>query len=163
MTATVPLPSTRMVAGLLSGIVGRVVTAGKAAPFDLRSKTPRIYGTYRDPSTQMPCLAVCDMSFCAYMGGAMLVFPLSTIKDVIRTGTLEEGMLDCVREILNICARIFNNHWHQVFQDLYTSPAQLPQDAAALLKSAEGRMDMEIEVAGYGIGQITILIGKAPN
>jgi hypothetical protein len=163
VTATVPLPSTKMVAGLLSGIVGRAVTAGKAAPLDLRSKAPRIYGTYRDPSTQMPCLAVCDMSFCGYVGGAMLVFPLSSVKDVIRTGTLEDGMLDCVREILNICARIFNDNCHQVFQDLYTSPAQLPQDAAALLKSAEGRVDMEVEVAGYGSGQMTILIGKAQN
>ncbi len=91
----------------------------------------------------------------------MLVFPLSTIKDVIRTGKLEEAMLDCVREILNICARIFNDHCHEVLQDLYTSPAQLPQDVAALLKSPDGRVDMEVEVAGYGSGQMTILTGKA--
>jgi hypothetical protein len=155
------LPSTKLVAGLLSGIVGRAVTAEKAAPFDLRAKAPRIHGVYRDPTTQMPCLVVCDMPFCAYLGGAMLVFPLSAIKDVVRTGMLEEGMLDCVREILNICARIFNDHSHQVFQELYTTPAQLPQDAAALMKSPEGRIDMGIDVAGYGSGQVTILIGKA--
>ncbi len=163
MTATVPLPSTKIVAGLLTGIVGRAVKVGKAAPLDLRSKAPKMYGAYRDPATQMPCLAVCDMSFCASVGGAMLVFPLSAINDAIRTGTLEEGMLDCVREILNICARIFNDHSHQVFQDLYAAPSQLPQDIAALLKSPEGRVDMEVEVAGYGSGQMTILIGKMPN
>lgn len=163
MTATVQLPSTKLVAGLLSGIVGRDVTAEKAPPINLLQKAPRMYGTYRDPSTQMPCLAVCDMEFCGYVGGAMLVFPLSAIKDVIRTGKLEEGIQDCVREILNICSRIFNDYSHQVFQDLYSSPAQLPPDAAALLKSNHGRVDMEVEVAGYGSGQMTILIGKAQS
>jgi len=159
MTPTVPLANMEMIAGLLSGITGRTVKLSKAPPLDLKARTPKVYGVYRDTGSDTICVSVLDIPFAAHAGGAMLVFPLCTVNDAIRTATLEEGMLDTVREILNVCARMFNDHAHQVFQALYLNASELPADAAAVVRSPAQRMDMEGSVAGYGSGRMTVLVG----
>jgi hypothetical protein len=159
MTSIIPLPDMEVVAGLLSGIAGRAVQLSKAPPLDLKTRTPKVYGIYRDTATDIICVSVLDLPFAACAGGAMLVFPLCTVNDAIRTGTLEEGMLDTVREILNVCARIFNDHAHQVFQQLCLTASELPADAAAVVRSPAQRLDMEGSIAGYGSGHMTVLVG----
>ena len=159
MTSLIPLPDMEVAAGLLSGITGRAVQLSKAPPLDLKARTPRVYGLYRDTASDIICVSVLDFPFAACAGGAMLVFPLCTVNDAIRTATLEEGMLDTVREILNVCARMFNDHAHQVFQQLYLTASELPADAAALVRSPAQRMDMEGSIAGYGSGRMTVLVG----
>jgi len=161
MTSTIQLPSMEVVGGLLSGIVGRAVKLSKAPPLDLKPRPPKVYGVYRDSRTDVICVAVLDFPFAAHTGGAMLVFPLCTINDAIKTSTLEEGMFDTVREILNVCARMFNDNAHQVFQQLYLNVSELPADAAVVLRSPAQRMDMEGSVAGYGSGRMTVLVGQS--
>lgn len=154
-------PDINQIAGLLSGIVGHKVTAVKSPPMNLALKTPKTYGLYRDSGTGAACLCILDMPFCAYTGGAMLAFPLCAIQDALKTGSLEEGMLDSVREIMNICARMFRTG-HQVFQDIYTDAKALPEDGALALRAQAWRVDLKATVDNYGAGQMTVMAAK-PN
>jgi hypothetical protein len=160
VTPTLCLPAIGVMSRLLTETVGRDVTVTKMPPLDLRSKAPKVYGVCRDADRSLSCLLVCDLPFCAYTGGAMLLFPLFAITDAIRTGEFEEDMFDAVREILNICTQMFNEHGHQVLQQVCTTSQELPEEAAAVLRSPAGRLDVSVSVAGGGDGRITMLIGR---
>jgi len=147
------------VAELLAGILGRQVTVTKAPPMNLKLKAPRVCGVYRDREKPITCLCICDLPLSVYAAGAMLSFPGCTINDSLRAGKVDEALVDTVREILNICAQLFNDYSHQVFHQLYTESEGLPQDAASVFGRPAARLDLKVSIAGYGAGQMALLIG----
>jgi hypothetical protein len=159
MSQTIHFLSTESVGELFSGIIGRRVTAAKAPPMNLKAKAARAYGVYRDRDKSITCLCILDLPLSVYAAGAMFNFPGCTINDSIRAGTIDESLLDTVLEILNICAQLFNDYGHQVFQKLYTSSESLPQDAAVVLNAPAGRFDLTVSIPGYGSGLMAVLIG----
>ena len=160
MNAIAALPATALVARTLTGILGKQVTVAKAPPMDLKAKAPRVYGVYHDREKPITCVCVCDLPLSAYAGGAMLTFPACTINDSLRTGNLEEGLLESMQEILNICAQFFNDYGRQVFQKLHTTPDGLPPEASTVLSSPAARIDLKITIAGYGSGLMAVFLGN---
>lgn len=160
MNATAALPATAVVARLLTGVLGKQVTVTKAPPMNLKVKAPRIYGVYRDREKPITCVCVCDLPLSAYAGGAMLTFPACAINDSLRAGTLEEGLLETMQEVLNICAQLFNDYGRQAFQQLYTSADGLSEDAGQVLNSPAARLDLAISITGYGAGQMAVFLGN---
>lgn len=159
MSSLVSLPQQIEVSRMLAGIVGRSVTATKAAPSNLQLKQPRIYGVYQDRITPDACMAVFDLPLSAYAGGAMLTFPACAIKDSLKSAHLEDGILDTLREIMNIFAQLFNAHGHQKFVQLYCSPEELTEAGRAVLENPTGRLDLNVSIDGYGSGQVTLMTG----
>ena len=159
MTQTIHFLDTDGVGELFAGIIGKRVTAAKAAPMNLKAKAPRVYGVYRDREKPVTCLCIFDLPFSVYSAGAMFNFPGCTMNDSLRAGALDEALVDTVREILNISAQLFNDYGRQVFKNLYTTPESLPGDAAAVINAPAGRLDLTASIPGYGSGQIAILIG----
>lgn len=160
MNATAALPATALVARILTGILGKQVTVAKAPPMDLKARAPRIYGVYQDREKPITCVCVCDLPLSVYAGGAMLTFPACTINDSLRAGKLEEGLLETVPEILNICAQFFNDYGRQVFQQLHTTEDGLQPEARTVLSSPAARLDLNITIAGYGSGQMAVFLGN---
>lgn len=159
MTQTIHFLDTDSVGQLFAGIIGKRVTATKAAPMNLKLKAPRIYGVYRDREKPIVCLCVFDLPFSVYAAGAMFNFPGCTINDSLRAGVIDEALVDTVREILNISAQLFNDYGRQVFKNLYTAPESLPGDAVAVINAPAGRLDLTMSIQGYGSGQAAIFLG----
>ena len=161
MNAVAALPATTAVARILSGILGKQATVTKAAsPMNLKVKAPRVFGVYRDREKPITCVCVCDLPLSAYAGGAMLTFPACTINDSLKAGSLEEGLLETMQEILNICAQFFNDYGRQVFRELHASPDGLSEDAGQVLNAPAARIDLSIAIAGYGSGQMAVFLGN---
>lgn len=158
MIQSMYLPATSSVAGLLTQVVNRRVLVGTAPPVDLRSSEPRLFGVYRSAQKGCVCLAVCDLEFCAYLAAAMLAFPLGTVNDVIRAGSLGASLLDTVQEILTLCSHVFDSYGDMVLQQVFDSPSALPQQAADVLRSPAGRLDLTVAIPDYGSGKMTFLI-----
>ena len=161
MNAIAALPATAAVARILTGILGKQVTVTKApSPMNLKLKAPRVFGVYQDREKPITCVCVCDLPLSAYAGGAMLTFPACTINDSLKAGNLEEGLLDTMQEILNICAQFFNDYGRQAFRELHTKPEGLSEDANQALTAPAARIDFSIAIAGYGSGQMAVFFGS---
>jgi len=161
MNAIAALPTTAVVARILTGVLGKQVTATKApVPMNMKIKAPRVFGVYRDREKPITCVCVCDLPLSAYAGGAMLTFPACTINDSLKAGNLEEGLLDTMQEILNICAQFFNDYGRQVFREIHTGPEKLPEDVGPALNAPAARIDLSIAIAGYGSGQMAVFLGS---
>ena len=159
MSQTIHFLATSTIADLFTGILGRKVTVATAAPMNLKAKSPRIYGVYRDREKPITCLCICDLPLSVYAAGAMLSFPVCTMNDSLRAGKIDEVLVDSVGEILNICAQLFNDYSRQVFHQLYTAPDGLPQDAESVLTAPAGRLDLTVSIPRLGSGQMAVLIG----
>lgn len=161
MSTTLTLPAAGQVARLLTGIVGRTVTAASRPRPGVQKAGVKFYGVFRESVTGAVSVCVCDLALCASASGAMLLFPLPAVKEAVRTGRIEDGMLDAVREIFNICARLFNDRGHYVFENLHASPETLAGDAAAVVREPSQQVEIDVTIPEYGGGAMRILIGEA--
>jgi len=160
MNQLVAVPEVDVIASLLSAILDRQVKAEIAAPMDLRSQATRVYGVYRDAELLMTCVCVLDLPLSVYAAGALLAFPACTINDALRTGAIEEGLFDAVREVLNICAQMFKDCGHKVLEQVHIDSDALPDDARAVLRSPMGRIDLSVSIMGSGSGKMSVLVDK---
>ncbi len=158
MTPTAVLPPPDVVGHLMADIVGREIVAKRSAPLDLKAPTPKVYGLYRNDKTGDVGLCVMDYPLAAFSGGAMMIFPKDVVNDAIK-GNFSPGLLDAVQEILNVLAGVFHTASHITLQNYCLKRSELPMAAEAPLNVPLSRLDVEVQVAGYGSGKMTLLVG----
>ncbi|MGJ5813058.1 hypothetical protein [Paludibaculum fermentans] len=144
----------------MSGILGRKVVVAKTPPLDLGPKVAKVFGVYRESSTGRICLCIVDLVFAANAAGAMLVFPPFAVATAIRSGKLDNDLMETIREVLNICSRCFHDEARVVLAEVCSDLASLPADAALTMKAPLLRFDVSASITGYAEGRLTLMLGK---
>jgi hypothetical protein len=100
-----------------------------------------------------------DLHFAAYAGSALTRIPAAGAEDAVKSGEIPETMLGNFHEIMNICSRLFmhGSSPHLRLDRVYPSAAALPEKVGKLLESVGGRLDLRVDVPGYGTGQVAFL------
>jgi|SRR5579872_3820855 len=144
---------------LLSELLGRHVTSRKIEPCCLTSGEQKNVACYESEDHAVVAICVCDKAISAYAGAALAMIPPMVAKESLAGGQGGDFLLENFSEILNI--------WRQLFQklnpriltpQLFLKREDVPPAVAALLSKPKSRADAEINIAGYGSGQISILI-----
>lgn len=155
----IPPGTAETICGLLSNLLGRKVTSAKAAPLPLGRRGPRITAVYMENEDTVISICVCDLALAAYAGAALLMVPVGTAKECIYSGKCSAELLENVAEILNICRQCFESPGHHVCaEQLYATPESVPAPIAAVIATPHHRLDLEITIAGYGSGRLSIVI-----
>lgn len=150
-----PLPSAPDVARLLSDLFGRDVTVKPGtAPGG-----PNAVAIYRGDEDQRLCACLADLSVAANVGAALTMVPAGTAADAVKSGQLSETLRENAYEVFNILAQLFNvsGHSHVRLKAVTDPLASPPEDVATQLAGGMGRIDLAIEIAGYGGGSLSIL------
>jgi len=159
MTALAPalLPSPKDVRDLLEGLVGKDITVGPGEPLSLNDK-PAI-AVYVDPQLHTTALCLVDVPLAAWCAGAFALLPKGGLEDAIDEGELSQGHLEAVYEVVNIAASMFNGEGinHSKLYKLYAPGEAVPGDIAGLA-AAFNRIDLKVDVAGYGSGKLSIVM-----
>ncbi|MGB5540669.1 MAG: hypothetical protein WBO37_11305, partial [Gammaproteobacteria bacterium] len=102
---------------------------------------------------------VCDMQFAAFAGAALTRIPRGAAEDAVKSGKLSENMQGNLKEVMNICSRLFmdDNSPHLKLDNLYESIGVLPDSARSLMDSVQGRLDLIISIPDYGDGKLSFL------
>lgn len=151
--------TTEVICGVLNGLLARKVTGVKIAPFPLARRGPRITAVYLENPDSLISICVCDLAFAAYAGAALLMVPVGTAKECIYSGKCTPELLENVAEILNICRQCFESPGHHVgTEQLYPVPEKVPAPIAAVIAAPHHRLDLEITIAGYGSGHLSIVV-----
>ncbi len=156
------LPASKEVRDLLVGVVGRDIDF----TVDSTALTPDspggvIVGEYVNDAMGSLALIALDLPLAAYLGAALALVPPGGAEASIEDGFLSDSLLDNAYEVLNIAASLFNKEGrpHLAIGPLYdTARAFLPQEIHSWLIGSVPRLDAVVNVAGYGQGQIGILI-----
>jgi hypothetical protein len=157
---TLRSPSDTEVVSTLNSLLGRDVQAAKIAPPGALGDAARYLAVYTLDDGTVCGLAVCDLKLAASAGVALAIMPPRRIEECVKAGSLEDDILDNLREILNVTAGILNGtgHPHVVFQDVLGPNPQPTPAVEALLAQPAFRLDLEVTIAGYNGGKISFLL-----
>jgi hypothetical protein len=151
------LPNPKDVRDLFEGLFGKEVTVAPGDPVSLNDKAA--VAVYVDPAMATTALVLVDLRLGAWLAGALALLPKGGLEDAIDEGELYPMHLEALYEVVNIAASMFNGEGinHSKLYKLYAPGEPLPGDIAGLA-AAFNRIDLKVDVAGYGSGQLSIVM-----
>jgi hypothetical protein len=159
VTAPAPalLPNPKDVRDLLEGLLGKDVAVAPGGPVSLNEKP--CVAVYVDPTMATTALCLVDIKLAAWCAGALALLPKGGLEDAIDEGELSEMHLEVVYEVVNVAAAMFNGGGinHSKLYKLYAPGEALPGDIAGMA-AAFNRIDLAVDVAGYGKGALSIVM-----
>lgn len=153
------LPTPQQVRELLADLLGRDVVLAPAAPFAPGADNASV-AIYVSDQLQITALIVCDLPFSVYVGAALGLVPAAGAAEAIADGKLPDGLRDNLYEVLNIAASMFNAPGadHLRLHELHAAGVPLPPMVRAQAFTLGRREDLSVEVAGYGKGQLSVVL-----
>jgi hypothetical protein len=155
------LPDAEAVAQFFCATLRREVTiqAVKAAPDDRLV----IAGHYVNGAKTLIGGCFCDRALVAYAGAAFSLVPADAADECLAVAELDEILVENFAEILNICSRLFEGGSGQrVTLNTIEYPGTPASEASrAMLKDPVKRLDLEVDIAGYGKGRIALALQPA--
>lgn len=151
------LPAPKDVRDLLEGLLGKDVTVAPGDPVSLNDGAA--LAVYVDPQLSTNAICLVDVPLAAWFAGALALLPKGGLEDAIEDGELSAMQLEVVYEVVNVAAAMFNGGGvtHSKLYKLYAPGEAVPGDLAALA-AGFNRIDLEVDVAGYGKGALSIVI-----
>jgi hypothetical protein len=158
MTAPALLPNPKDVRDLFENLFGKDVTVSPGDPVSLNDDKSAV-AVYVDPTMATTALCLVDIRLAAWLAGALALLPKGGLEDAIDEGELSAGHLEAVYEVVNIAASMFNGEGinHSKLYKLYAPGEPVPGDIAGLA-AAFNRIDLRVDVAGYGSGKLSIVM-----
>jgi hypothetical protein len=160
MTAPVLLPAAKDVKDMLSGLVGKNVGVLPGAPVTPTPKDPVAVAVFVSPSMSINAICVMDLGAAAYTAGALALLPPGGCQDAVEEDReLTPMLVEALHEVVNVLSAMFNTPGapHSKLDKLYAPGEDLPGDVVGLLPSLN-RLDVALEVPGYGKGALSLVI-----
>ena len=158
--STVVLPAAKDVKDILSGLVGKPVAVNPGPPVTPTEKSPVSVAVYVDPGMAINALCVMDLPASAYTAGALALLPPGGCQDAVEEdGELSGLLAEALHEVVNVLSALFNipGAPHSKLHKLYVPGEDLPGDVAGLLANFN-RIDLALEVPGYGKGGLSLVL-----
>jgi hypothetical protein len=152
-----PLPSRHAVRSLIEGLIGRDVDLKDSDP--ISGRPTNVVGVYVTDKLQVSAVAVVDLEGAARLGGALGMLPRGGVDDAIKEKDLSGLLRDNTYEVLNVLSAVFNveNAPHVRLYQMYGPGGQVPGDVLALSQVIGSRVDLELNVSGYGVGRLSVI------
>lgn len=154
------LPPVEAVARMLGDLLGRPCSVQPTAKPGFAEQG--FIGVLVDKSGTTRALTFSDKAFTSLAGAALALIPRAVADDAIRSGAVPANLRENHQEIINISTALFNavnteSEHVRLTQLLATGPA-VPQAIRTLLVKPAARMDLAIEISGYGTGKLCLLV-----
>jgi hypothetical protein len=158
-TASLPMPLPESVQRMLADLLGKPVTAKKAAPGGLSTAKPGVVAHYVYDSGVTGSLILCDLALSSYAGAALMLLPPAAAVEGVKAGKMNETIVENIREVLNICASLFiyEDKAHVRLRELYPLPGTTTPEVAKILTRPSARLELDVTITGYGAGKIALL------
>lgn len=150
------LPTADAVAKLITSLAGKNVTA-KIGPAAKQIPKGAAVAVCVDEMPHAVAVILADVPFAAAAGAALAMIPPSAAQDAVRAGGLPPNIADNFREVANIMCSLLTASGGRGVRLAEFSVTGVPPAADAVLGAAGARLDLEVDVQGYGKGQLSII------
>ena len=153
-----PLPNRHSVRNTIQDLIGRDVDLSDGLPPE--TKSTNVVAVYVTDKLATSAVAIVDLECAARMGGSLGMVPRMVVDEAIKARELPTTLEENCYEVLNVLAAVFNlpNAPHVRLYQMYGPNAALPPDIASLGGMVGSRMDVELKIAGYGTGLLSIVV-----
>lgn len=155
--APVPVPHAKQVRDLFLGLTGRDIEVGRADPV-VPNRDFAVVAVFVTDKLQTGAVVACDLPLAAYAGAALGLVPLPKVEQALADGVLPDDLAENFHEVVNIMASVFNENPeapHLKLHKVHAVGEKLPTDVASCLGYVMRRLDLGIEVQGYGSGRLS--------
>jgi len=153
----VPVPHPKQIRDLFLGVTGKDVEVGPVNPV-VPGRDLAMVAVYVTDKLATGAAVACDLPLAAYAGAALGLVPLPRAEEAITMGLLPEDLAENFYEVVNIMASVFNENPAAPHLKLYKVHAvgeKLPSDVASSLGYVVRRLDLKVDVEGYGSGRLS--------
>jgi hypothetical protein len=158
--STVLLPAAKDVRDMLSGLVGKEVSVSPGAPVTPEPNRPVTVAIFTAPDMSVNALCVMDLGASAYTAAALALLPPGGAQDAVEEDKeLSPMLLEALHEVVNVLSALFNTPGapHSKLNKLVPDGDDVPGDIAGML-AGFNRLDLAIEVPGYGKGGMSLVL-----
>ena len=158
--STVLLPAAKDVRDMLSGLIGKEVSVSPGAPVTPEPNRPVTVAIFTAPDMSVNALCVMDLGASAYTAAALALLPPGGAQDAVEEDKeLSPMLLEALHEVVNVLSALFNTPGapHSKLDKLVPDGDDVPGDIAGML-AGFNRLDLAIEVPGYGKGGISLVL-----
>jgi hypothetical protein len=158
--STVLLPAAKDVRDMLSGLVGKEVAVSPGAPVTPEPNRPVTVAIYTAPDMSVNALCVMDLGASAYTAAALALLPPGGAQDAVQEDKeLSPMLLEALHEVVNVLSALFNTPGapHSKLNKLVADGEEIPGDVAGML-AGFNRLDLALEVPGYGKGGLSLVL-----
>jgi hypothetical protein len=154
------LPSPAAVGRMLTDLLGRSCGIQPTAKPGFADQG--IVGVLVDRAGATRGLTFSDRTFAACSGAALVLVPRAVADEATRKGVIPPSLLENHQEIVNVSTALFNavnsdaDHL-KLKETLVTGPAT-PQAIRTFLIKPTARLDLAVDVTGYGTGKLSLLV-----
>lgn len=158
------LPEVEDVREVLHGLLGRDITAARVAASGMKIDAKLVVGLYERENGKVGGLVISDLEVAAYSGAALSLLPIGVAQESIEDGTIEDSLLENFREVLNVGVRWFTAKGNPrvVLSEVYPPGTRLPDDVRRVMAAPADRMEILVEIAGYGEGRMRLFVTPFP-
>lgn len=158
--AKTPLPKAQEVRELLESLVGRDVDLLTGGPMvDPQGPGGAVVAEFVSDQLQLNALVVMDVPAAAHISAALALIPAGASAEAAHQGELTDLLFEATHEVCNVISVLFNVEGapHLRLGTVHPPQTELPNDIAKWVMAYVARLDLEIEVTGYGKGNLSIL------
>jgi hypothetical protein len=143
------------VAKLLSNLVDKAVNVKKLTT----TPAPRgvfVVASYAHDDGSGAGICWLDMAAAGSIAAALTLTPVSMVDESIKGGKLVAPLDENVREVLNICARLFSPvESHRVYlSEVYLPPAKVPATLTTAIGKPQSTIQVDVIIPGYRPGKM---------
>ncbi|MBW3085445.1 hypothetical protein KEM60_01645 [Austwickia sp. TVS 96-490-7B] len=159
---TIPIPDPKPVKDLFQDLLGRTVTIASSDKAVVPSaRRACCTGLYVDGNLDTKAIVCADLDLSARAGAALGLVPPTGAQTAIDNLELPPALYDNFYEVMNIFASLFNvgeNEAHLKLNAVFQPGSVIPTHAAMLLRGLGKRADYSLDIEGYGLGSIGIVV-----
>lgn len=157
--APVPVLELEQVGVLLRTLTGHDTQVRPARPV-VPGQDLAAVAVYVSDDAVTGAVAAWDLSLATCAGAALGQVPLPEVEEALATRTLSGDLADNFAEVANVLASAFNESPgapHLQLHEVHAVGEELPADVAAMLRYVVRRVDLEVDIAGYGGGRLSVV------
>lgn len=162
--ALTSLPSRQAVRETVETLLGRSVKAGDGdrVTLDLTTGTITV-GAILDDQRRLAAVVCADLPLVVRTGACLGLFPVCVVQDLVAERDLNPSIRENFHEVLDVLSGTFNTTGAPYVRlgEVYTDPDAMPPRVLLAIKSLTRRDDVRLDVAGYGAGNLSLVLAEA--
>jgi hypothetical protein len=145
---------------LLTVLLDRNVEVRSTSPYAPAREERASLAVYVDDQVVVRAVAIADLGFSAHAGAAIGLVPATSAETAVTDGLLPESLEENLHEVLTIAGSLLNADDAvpvRLYQ-VYGPGTQPPTDVAACAQALGRRLDLGVDIAGYGTGRFSLVV-----
>jgi hypothetical protein len=152
------LPPVKLIKDVLDGLLGRDVEIAPGDPMGSVDMIGGVLAAYVDDDNALRAVAGWDLPAAAFVGAAVGLLPRGGAEDAVEGRFVPENVQENLGEVSNVLVSVFQlpGNPHLRLQTTYCPAASAPDQETQLLYTLGQRIDLELDVPGYGRGRLAL-------